>query len=280
MIREAKCQGACGRHLLTSDMIKIKNPSRGWHYMCRSCYNKQASYSTDNTTFKGEGLKGRENSISLEFEVSIFNKEPHQFLSQYGWLNTSDCTVQAEYKTPIYTGSLNSLVRIYKSIDKNFDIPDWGDDYGTHTNVGHKNKINAETIVYLRRFYHSLFLPLSNHLKANTNKTIKLFGRDFTYYANHIDKYSEPSAHTNFINLQHVTHIEFRLCKYINAHQFAICNKFCIDAVNCIITNFINHFNDLPHTTDTKKAKMYRKKKADITANKLINLFEKYVSKI
>ena len=280
MGREAKCQGSCNRHLPTNLMKKINNPSKGWHYLCQECYNYQHSYSTENKIFKGKNLKGRENSISLEFEVSIFNKEPHQFLAQYGWLNTSDCTVQAEYKTPIYTGSLNSLVRIYKSIDKNFDIPKWGEDYGTHTNVGHKDKINTQTIGYLRRFYHSLFIPLSNHLKANTNKTIQLWGRDFTYYANYIDKYSDPLAHTNFINLQHVTHVEFRLCRYINAHQFAICNKFCIEAVNCIITNFINHFNDLSLTTDTNAIKIYRKKKADITANKLINLFEKYVAKV
>lgn len=281
MIREAKCQGTCGRHLRTTDMIKITNPSKGWHYMCPTCYESQESYSTDNSTFKGDGLKGRKNSISLEFEVSTRNRKPHQFLAQYGWLNTSDCTVQAEYKTPIYTGSLNALVRIYKSIDKNFNVALWGNDYGTHTNVGHQDKINAITMQYLIRFYHSLFVPLSNHLKANTNKTIDLFGRDFTYYASYINEHSNPQEHTNFINLQHTTHIEFRLCKYINAHQFAICNKFCVDSVNCIITNFINHFNDLSLDTDTNQAKQkYRKKKADVTANKLIKIFEKYVSKI
>lgn len=281
MKRTAKCQGTCGRYLLTSEMHKLNNPSKGWHYMCPTCYNQQASYSTDNSTFKGQRLKDRKNSISLEFEISNRNRKPHQFLLQYGWLNTSDCTVQAEYKTPIYTGSLNTLVRIYKSIDKNFNISRWTNDYGTHTNVGHQEKINAETIGYLRRFYHSLFLPLSNHLKAETDKTIKLFGRNFTYYANYIDRYSNPQEHTNFINLQHVTHIEFRLCKYINAHQFSICNKFCVDAVNCIITNFINHFNDLSLDTDTnEEKKRYRRKKADVTAKKLIRLFEKYAAQI
>ncbi len=73
MIREAKCQGTCQLHFKTSDMIKIKNPSKGWHYMCPTCYERQESYSTDNNTFKGEGLKGRKNSISLEFEVSSRN---------------------------------------------------------------------------------------------------------------------------------------------------------------------------------------------------------------
>ena len=87
--------------------------------------------------------------------------------------------------------------------------------------------------------------------------------------------------HTAMFNLQHDNTIEFRQAKFANAKQYATMAKFSRDVVSCIIKNFIEHFNE--HPKDTRRyptIKEYRLHKAQVTANKLVALYEKYTANV
>jgi hypothetical protein len=108
--------------------------------------------------------------------------------------------------------------------------------------------------------------------------TSRLFGREFgdSDYARPIYSYSNPTSHSNFINLQHDTHIEYRLCKFVDADQFLRCVKMCVEFTQAINTNFLDHYNDDQLDSSIEDIDEYRNHKAKITAGKLVKIFEKY----
>ena len=159
---------------------------------------------------------------------------------------------------------------------------------GTHFHVGHRSYINPTTMRYLRRFNGSLFVPLSNAIMADPEKSARFFGRRPNNWACPIT-FADPSGdyegyrmeHSAMINLQHDYTIEFRQPKFRNAKQYMAVVHFATDATECIIENFIKHFNDVP--TDTRRypnKTAYRKHKAEVTANKLVKLYEKYTANV
>ena len=250
-------------------------------YMCEFHAHGMASYSSDNNRRQGK-VKNTGDTFGWEFETSCSDLTARSEFIAAKFLPTSDCTVDVEYKSPIYNG-LNSISKTFTTFDKliangNLKV---GDNCGTHTHYGNREYINRETMDYLRRFYHSLFVPLCEKMQVTSNKTAAFWGRDFTYYADKIDRYSNALNHTNFINLQHNNTIEFRLCKYQNAEQMMRVARFIKAVGNCIIENFIKHFNDTE--IDTRRYKNiteYRKHKAQITAQKIVKLYEKAIAEI
>ena len=250
-------------------------------YMCDFHAHSMASYSSDNNKRQGK-VKNTGDTFGWEFETSYSDLAARSEFIAAKFLPTSDCTVDVEYKSPIYNG-LNSISKTFTTFDKliangNLRV---GSNCGTHTHYGNREYINRETMDYLRRFYHSLFVPLCEKMQETSNKTAAFWGRDFTYYADKIDRYSNAMAHTNFINLQHNNTIEFRLCKYQNAEQMMRVARFIKAVGNCIIENFIKHFNDTEiDTRRYKNVTEYRKHKATITANKIVKLYEKAIAEI
>lgn len=258
--------------------VQLKNRGNRAAYLCEyhASHMGDESYFAENS--KRRGNAGHGFTFSFELEMHRPTATMRAELESVDFIPTYDCTTDTEFKSPIYQ-SLNPIPKKLDTIEKllraghgaiiNAD--------GTHFHVGHKDYINAETIAYLKRFYHSLFIPLCEAMQENPTATKKLFGRDFTYYASTIDRHTHADAHCNFINLQHSYTIEYRLCKFKNASQYMNCIKFCKDATNAIIENFIKHFNDEDFDTRRYKNKTeYRKHKADVTAKKLVKLFEKY----
>ena len=139
----------------------------------------------------------------------------------------------------------------------------------------------SQSIDYLARFYHSLFVPLSDYLVANPQDCEKVFGRQLNTWAIPVNANSSARNHTNFVNLEHNTHIEYRVCKFVNSKQYMTAAKLCVAMTECIIANFIEHFNDT--VWDTRRYEnrtAYRKHKADVTAKKLIKLFQKAANSI
>lgn len=228
-------------------------------------------------------------TASLELEVSESNMKARGELVDFGFKPTSDCTVDAEYKSPIYEG-LNALSKQCVSIEKmlaNGDIR-IGSECGTHFHIGHADHINPTTMRYLRRFNGSLFVPLSQAIMADPEKSARFFGRLPNGWAEPVT-FTDPSGdydghsmkHSAMFNLQHDYTIEFRQPKFVNAKQYMAVAKFARDCANAIIENFIKHFMDTdwdknryPKRTD------YRKHKADVTAKKLVKLYEKYTANI
>lgn len=257
--------------------IANRGNRNGW--MCDFHARRLEDYSEENDFRKGN-RKQNENTFSMEFETAASSQKARGELLNFGFLPTSDCTVNVEYKSPIYEG-LNAISKQLVSIEKMVNDTEIaiGNNCGTHFHVGHASYITPETMGYIRRFYHSIFLPLCNHMESNRQQTIDFWGRDFTYYASPITASTSSTDHCNFINLQHSYTIEFRLAKFQNAKQYMNIAKFAKDATNAIIENFIKHFNDTDFDqTRYNNITAYRKHKANITANKILKLYIKYAS--
>ena len=266
--------------------IALRNRGMRNGYLCREHATNigDHGYFTKNDKKRGE-LKKHGFTFGMEFECSRPTAELRAELELCDFIPTQDSTTDTEFKSPIWQ-SLNPLPKKFKTIEclLNEGYGAITEDEGTHFHVGHVDYINAETIQYLRRFYHSLFIPLSNIMEEYEENTEKLFGRKFSYWADSINERTDATEHRNFINLQHNHTIEFRICKFKSAEQYMGAVKFCKDATNAIINNFIKHFNDdqsddvkvRAKVSKFKNVREYRLHKAKITANKLVELFKKY----
>lgn len=268
--------------------VRIPIAKRGerFGYLCNFHAHQEEGYSVENGYRLGEAKKHR-NTFSGEFEVSFSDEKARGELADFGFKPTYDCTVAVEFKSPIYEG-LNALSKQCVSIEKliangNLRI---GDECGTHFHVGHAEFINGTTMRYLRRFNGSLFVPLSEAIMADPEKSARLFGRLPNGWSEPVS-FNDPSGdfdgfrmkHSTMFNLQHDYTVEFRQAKFVNAAQYMNLAKFARDVVNAIVENFIKHFNDSEWDTNRYPTRTaYRKHKADVTAKKLVKLYEKYTA--
>lgn len=261
--------------------VKVPIAKRGdrFGFMCDFHARHLEGYSDENNFRKGN-RKANGFTFSAELETSASTAKARGELLDFGFLPTSDCTVDVEYKSPIYEG-LNAISKQTASIEKLMQNHELviGNECGTHFHVGHVDHVNPETMQYIRRFYHSIFVPLSDCMTANPEATANFWGRDFTYYASPIDSRTDAMGHCNFVNLQHSYTIEYRLAKFVNAQQYMNVVKFCRDASAAVIENFVKHFNDtdFDHSRYENQT-AYRKHKAEVTANKIVKLYKKYAN--
>lgn len=270
--------------------VRVSIAKRGGRngYMCDEHARRLEGYTVENGFRMGE-RKAHGFTYSSELEVSGATLKARGELLDFGFKATADCTVTAEFKSPIYEG-LNALSKQCVSIEKMLGEGELhiGSECGTHLHVGHAEYINGTTMRYLRRFNGSLFVPLSNAIMADQNKAERFFGRRSNHWAQPISM-SDPSgdyagfqmSHCAMFNLQHDYTVEFRQAKFVSAAQYMAVAKFGRDVVSCLIENFIKHFNDEDFDCrryDSRTA--YRKHKADVTAKKLVKLYEKYTANI
>lgn len=267
----------CGRTLHTdsTDAIRVTRANRGGRnaYLCEPCYVERYGYTAKNNTRQGARIGGGF-TYSIELETAYTSATARAELHDADYLPTRDCTVDVEYKSPIMR-NLKPTSKRMVTFDNLIASGDMviDDTCGTHFHVGHETAINAETMDYVRRFYHSLFCDLSAHLENNRAATAALFGRDFGHWAQPVNRYSYATEHENFINVQHDVTIEYRLCKYNNHAQYSLAMNFCKDATAAVIKHFINHFND--YGADAE----YRRAKAQRASSALIRLFDRYAAK-
>jgi hypothetical protein len=281
----AKCQ-YCRNEFETSEMLQLSLANRGGgvSYLCNECAEKVENYSTKNNATRG--FAGHGFSYGFEFETSDSNAEFRIEIASVDFIATSDASLGVygvEYKSPVYY-SLNPLPKKLYTIEEHMNNGNVEIDEhcGTHFHVGHRKYINYITMEYIREYYKTLFIPLSEIMKSNRHETEKLFGRYFNDYADTIKDYSRVNDRYNFVNVTNNKTIEFRLPVFRNAEQYMKCVHFCDDVVNTIIKNFICHYNDDVETLDKRRYKtieQYRQHKAEMTAKKLVKLFEKYTSK-
>ena len=268
MNRTTRCLH-CGEEDYARNMTKIDSPSKNYFYICEYCEDHEYSYSRENGKFSHKPAK-HGLTYSIELETSERNMESN-WLYQYDFLPTSDGSIHGtEWKSPIWE-NLSGVKQLLRTIEKKciFD-----DDCGTHLNIG---TYNQDKINMIEEYYHALFIPLSDYLYNHEADTEHIFGRYFVYYARPIITNIDPLNHRNFINIEHDTHLEFRLCKFITADQYMTCIKMCTEFVKTINNNFINHYND--HLIDNSlNINSHRLHKANVTANKLIRIFKKYAN--
>lgn len=259
----------------------IKRGNR-YAYMCAEHATTQGDegYSDENRTIRGAA--NHPFTFSMELEMHYPTAQIRAELESVNFMPTQDPTTHTEFKSPIWD-SMKPMPKMLNSICKLMESGhgEITEDDGTHFHVGYKGKngINATTITYIGKYYHSLFVPLCEELKAHPYETIAVFGRFLGGWADEIDNNSYPYAHSNFINIQHDDTLEFRLCKMITADQYMKVAKMCREITGVVVTNFIEHYNDTKFDTRRyKNIHMYRKHKADVTAKKIVNLFRKYAN--
>lgn len=282
------CVG-CGN----SGVVKIKTNHQtiGGIYLCRRHAESMEGYCYENDNHMGTSKK-HGFTFGMEFESNHSTLYARGVLVENGFVPTSDGTVDVEYKSSIQHG-LASFSQLYKSIDKliasgDLSVADsrWST-CGTHFHVGHETMINRETMVWLRRFYNTMFCPLSDIMRQHSDINIALFGRDFTGYASPINARTSAVEHENFINLQHSYSIEFRLCKYQNCEQFTRLTHMLKEMGEAIVETYLKRYN-LPtehwiinnkRYTDENNGREYRKELARRTSVRLVNIYKKYAKK-
>lgn len=287
-VAECTC---CGGFFNVNEMTGTAMPNRGGRiaYMCRHCATNNRYYHTSNTEMQGKA-KNNKVCVGWELETAYSDDYARNILFEYGMIPTNDSSLRGsrtcEYVSGIQQG-LNIGSKMCVSIEKliqegHLQI---NDSCGTHYHISINNMCNsmgrAVYMGYVRRFYHSLFLPLANAMRENPEKTKKLFGRYFTHYAKDIGTYTDPDSRYNFINVTNDSNIEFRLNKFVTAKQSQELTKMEVEMVKCIVKNFCEHFMDTEwDRTRYEKRTHYRKHKADVTAKKLVKLYEKYTANI
>jgi hypothetical protein len=287
-MRKCNCIG-CGRERLAVEALDwyavpiAKSGGVKMRYFCPNCAREQG-YSVENGNRTGTRKK-HGFTISNELETSDSSIKARGELLDFDFIPTYDSTVDVEYKSPIYEG-LNAISKQCVSIEKLIASGDLriGNECGTHLHVGHVQYINDVTMRWLRRFNGSLFVPLSEAIMEDQEKAERFFGRRSNSWAQPVS-FSDPSGdfdgyrmkHSAMFNLQHDYTIEFRQAKFVNAEQYMNVVKFGRDVANAIIENFIKHFMDTEwDRTRYPKRTDYRKHKAQVTAKKLVKLYEKY----
>jgi hypothetical protein len=270
--------------------VRVPVAKRGdrFGYLCDFHASREEGYTVENGYRMGD-RKAHGFTFSMELETSRSTTKARGELADFGFKPTMDITVDVEYKSPIYEG-LNAVSKQCVSIEKMMEAGEVriGNECGTHFHVGHAEYINPVTMRYIRRFNNSLFVPLSNAIMADVEKSARFFGRQPNHWAQPVtmsdtsgDYSGDYMRHESMFNLQHDYTIEFRQAKFISAKQYMQVAKFARDCVNAIAENFVKHFNDSDF--DTRRyptIKAYRKHKAEVTANKLVKLYEKYTANI
>lgn len=260
--------------------IKISLNRRGNRasYLCEHHATELERYSTENDEKLGTS-KAHGYTFGVELETSYSDLKARAEIVANGYIPTSDCTVDVEYKSPIMYG-LNSLskqtVTYQRLIDEGHLEIGYG--CGTHFHVGHVEKINLFNIAKIRKYYTEIFLPVTRLMMENPLETEMIFGRYFTGYAEEIDEYTDPDKHENWINLQHSKTLEWRLVKYVTGKQFMNAAKLCYAFTETIVNNFLKHYNDRLSESQLNRygsLDAYRKHKARVTAGKLCKLYSK-----
>lgn len=284
-----KC-AVCGQMFSKDECVKVNSPKTHYEYICEEHHEWIMNYSTEVNSgnlyehmMKLKGVldeKGFKKSVAkvisittgFEFEVGFgVNEELARILMTYGYTRTEDCTVVAEYKSPIYR-NLNGIAKLLYSVVEN-GMGSIGREAGTHVNVWSED-LNSEDFDHIRQYYNTLFLELYETVKRDRNHN-ELFGRLMDdsdgLGGSWADGFSN-SAHACFINTEWCKRehprIEFRLCRYDNNKQFMNCLKFCNECMKTILINFCKHYKEYDHANNNHKAK--------VTSKKLVKVYRKY----
>lgn len=281
-----KCKGThivngekvfCGKQGTNHTFHEVPTKNHGVIYMCDDCFHKMESYFTENNLI-ANGEKNHGFTYSFEMELTKHSDNFVRMLQYNGFMPTYDSTVEIEYKSPIYQ-SLNGIRKLFRSLATELDNDYFDFRSGTHCNIGHKQWINSYYIGIIGLHYHLLFDDMSKWLELNPLASKEIYGRAIGGWAKPIE-YSSPYEHTNFINIEHDTHIEFRLCKFVNENQYIDCVQLNTKIVKAIIKNFLEKYEECDF--NTKKFKDFDEfiqYKARFTSNKIIQLLEKECDK-
>ncbi len=301
MARNTATCSRCGTVHPVSHMVGTTSAKRGGRseYMCHRCASVNEHYHATNTKVLGTD---KVNAVfcGIEFETSFSDEYARNAMFEYGFIPTHDGSLYSdghesrygwddgntcEYVSGLMKG-LNRASKFALTCDKL--IADGhlkvNDSCGTHFHVSIDSMKNANGekvyMDYVRRFYHSLFIPLNEAMESNPEAMEAVFGRGFGEYCESIDRTANPRDNRYlWINVKANNNIEFRLNRFVSGKQYQALMKMEVEMVKCIVSNFCEHFNDTD--IDSRRyanMRQYRKHKADVTAQKLVKIYKKYAN--
>lgn len=272
----------CERELLAGEGYRVFIPSRGKRVVCSEHYNtngllmyhgnKVEREGTNNIIGSDKKLPLTKTTVGIEIETvtNDFNCDANsneytslRMMLQSAFLvkAEADGSVDAEFPTEKMMG-LATISKVLQSMDKHGLIK-----YVNHADCGAHVHVYCNDIPYIRRYYHSIFLPLYHYIDSmETNRRIEYFGSDWRYYACRIGANTSPVDHCNFINAQHDKTLEFRLPRITGHKQYMNVIKFWR-----LVGYTINSYNLHKDGNRTE-----RKASADALASELVEIARKY----
>lgn len=159
--------------------------------------------------------------MTPEIEAASFygnyrnDEERAAFLVQFQMWAEYDCTVYREFH-PFTVANLHGLKERYRNMEKYIDMT--SENCGHHINFSWKGfSIADRNKIWASRY--TIFERVENAMERNPEMTKKVFGRNFTYYANNSHGY----YHGCWMNLDNDNRLECRLPHYVNPTQIAWC---------------------------------------------------------
>lgn len=251
----------CGRMTCEDDGgIRVTIPSqKNGVWVCSAHRGKRnlRGYGEENNTRVGSG-NADNISISLELEAMGRSTHARAYLVKNNFIATSDCTVDIEYKSPIYTSEqpLAKIIGGIEYMDKNRDYKFKvnHEACGIHTHFGFID--NSYNFQGLYEDYTELFKELADIVENLSNdKLIDIFGREFEGYNRKLN-YGFPDSHENWINIQHNYSIEIRMPRFDTAEKYMRFLKTFKKMFKALDMHYISkgaQYNS-HHKTNAKKA--------------------------
>ena len=221
----------CGRRVYANEGFRRMVRGRGYRVFCSrhadslECYHGSVSLRADHVgTPKKTALAAT--TVGVEIETDADDRHDEKYLrfrgtlERVGFVFESDCTIRTgEAPSPKMQGlaTISAILRNNQDCLYMLNTPRTG----AHTHVA------VDDIEYLRRYYHSIFVPFSDYLtEHSTTWLIENFGSAFRGYACKIDQYTDVLDHSNVVNMQHDHTIEFRLPRITGYKQYMQVIKF------------------------------------------------------
>lgn len=301
MARNYATCSRCGAVHPVSVMVGTTSAKRGGRseYMCNRCATQNEHYHATNDKVLGTD---KVNAVfcGIEFETSFSDEYARNSMFEYGFIPTHDSSLfsdgngsryghydrnTCEYVSGLMKG-LNRASKFALTCDKLISDNHLkvNDSCGTHFHVSIDSMKNANGEMvymdYIRRFYHSLFIPLNEAMASNPEAMEAVFGRGFGHYCEAIGANADPKWNRYlWINAINDSNIEFRLNRFVSGKQYQNLMKMEVEMVKCIVSNFCEHFNDTD--IDSRRyanMREYCKHKAGVTAQKLVKIYRKYAN--
>lgn len=229
-IRKGRCL-VCGRVVYANEGFRRMVRGRGYRVFCvrhadsLECYHGSETLRADHVgTPKKTALAAT--TVGVEIETDADDRHDPVYLrfrgtlERVGFVFESDCTIRTgEAPSPKMQGlaTISAILRNNQDCLYMLNTPHTG----AHTHVA------VDDIEYLRRYYHSIFVPFSEWLDGHSDAWLYAnFGSSFRGYASPVNFDSDVLDHSNVVNMQHAHTIEFRLPRITGYKQYMKVIKF------------------------------------------------------
>ena len=229
-IHKGRCL-VCGRVVYANEGFRRMVRGRGYRIFCCDHADSLMSYhgsevlraDSVGTTKKTPLAR---TTVGVEIETDASDRHNAKYLrfrgtlERVGFVFESDCTVRTgEAPSPV----MNGLATISAILRNNQDVIDelFTDNTGAHVHVA------CDDVSYIRRYYHSIFVPFCEYLESHSDEwLVENFGSSFRHYASRITRNTDAMNHSNVVNVQHGSTLEFRLPRIREYRQFVKVVKF------------------------------------------------------